>query len=125
LWQLKKLSTGEPLNEPQPLPENWGPIFGMSGFIDLIGDLSFVGIEDQGWVQVPGEAPTAPAQSTAAELAWAKAKELLAESDWAMLPDVPLHTGDKQLWQAYRKELREIRLRVGFPDNINWPVKPD
>ena len=124
LWQLKKLSTGEPLNNPQVLPENWGPIFGVSGFIDQIGDLSFVGIADQGWFQVEGDAPVAPPVSTPAELAWNQAKSLLAASDWSMLPDVPLLTGDKQLWQAYRKALREVRLQVGFPDNINWPVKP-
>jgi hypothetical protein len=23
MWQLKKLSTGEALNEPQDLPDNW------------------------------------------------------------------------------------------------------
>lgn len=124
MWQLKKLSTGEALNSPQPLPENWGPIFGMSGFIDQIGDLSFVGIEDQGWFQVAGEAPAAPPQSTSSELAWEAAKSLLAASDWTMLPDVPLHNGDRQLWQSYRKALREIRLQVGFPNNIVWPVKP-
>jgi len=124
LWQLKKLSTGEPLNSPQPLPENWGSIFGMSGFLDKIGDLSFVGVEDQGWFQVEGDAPAAPLQSTPAELAWNQAKLLLAESDWSMLPDVPLLNGDKQLWQAYRKALREIRLQSGFPNNIVWPVKP-
>ena len=124
LWQLKKLSTGEPLNSPQVLPENWGPIFGMSGFIDQIGDLSFVGIMDQGWFQVGGDAPAAPPVSTPAELAWEVAKSLLVASDWSMLPDVPLTKGDKLQWQAYRKALREIRLQVGFPDNINWPVKP-
>jgi Phage tail assembly chaperone protein len=123
LWQLKKLSTGEPLNSPQPLPENWGSIFGMSGFLDKIGDLSFIGIEDQGWFQVEGEVPVS-AEATPAELAWNQAKLLLAESDWAMLPDVPLLNGDKQLWQAYRKALREIRLQSGFPNNIVWPVKP-
>jgi hypothetical protein len=124
LWQLKKLSSGEALNEPQLLPENWGPIFGMSGFLDKIGDLSFVGIEDQGWFQVEGNAPAAPPQSTPGELAWEAAKSLLAASDWAMLPDVPLLNGDRQLWQAYRKALREIRLQSGFPNNIVWPVKP-
>ena len=31
LWQLKKLSDGSALSEPQPLPENWGPIFGLHG----------------------------------------------------------------------------------------------
>jgi len=96
----------------------------MSGFIDQIGDLSFVGIEDQGWFQVEGDAPVAPPVSTPGKLAWQTAKSLLAASDWSMLPDVPLTNGNKQLWQSYRKALREIRLQAGFPDNINWPSKP-
>jgi len=37
LWQLKNLSTNEALNEPQRLPENWGPIFGMAGIQDRLG----------------------------------------------------------------------------------------
>jgi len=125
LWQLKKLSTGEALNEPQKLPENWGPIFGLHGFIDQLGDLSWLGeaYADQGWVVV-GEAPAEPAQSSEAELAWEKAKQLLCDSDWSMLPDVPLTKGDKALWAAYRKGLREVRLQAGFPADIQWPSKP-
>lgn len=125
LWQLKKLSTGEALSEPQKLPENWGPIFGLHGFIDQLGDLSWLGeaYADQGWVVV-GEAPAEPAQSNEAELAWEKAKQLLRESDWSMLPDVPMTKGDKTLWTAYRKGLREIRLQSGFPTDIQWPISP-
>ena len=125
LWQLKKLSTGEVLNEPQKLPENWGPIFGLHGFIDQLGDLSWLGeaYADQGWFVV-GEAPAEPAQSTPAELAWEKAKRLLRESDWSMLPDVPMNKAQKALWAAYRRELREIRLHAEFP-NMSWPVAPE
>lgn len=126
MWQLKNLKTGEALNEPQKLPENWGPIFGLQGFIDKIGDLSWLGpdYENMGWVVV-GEAPPGPAQSTKAELEWEKAKQLLRDSDWSMLPDVPMTVGEKQGWIAYRKGLREIRLQAGFPDNIQWPKSPD
>jgi len=125
LWQLKKISTGETLNEPQKLPENWGPIFGLHGFIDQLGDLSWLGeaYADQGWFVV-GEAPAEPAQSTPAELAWEKAKRLLRESDWSMLPDVPMNKTQKALWAAYRRELREIRLHAEFP-NMSWPVAPE
>ena len=65
LWQLKKLSSGESLNEPQLLPENWGPIFGMAGFADRIGDLSWLGeaYNDIGWVIV-GDAPPEPQPET-------------------------------------------------------------
>ena len=126
MWQLKKLSTGEALNAPQKLPENWGPIFGLAGIQDQLGDLSWLGeaYADQGWVVV-GDAPAEPAQSTEAELAWEKAKQMLRESDWSMLSDVPMNKTQKALWVAYRKELREIRLQSEFPSNIIWPVIPE
>jgi len=125
LWQLKKLSTNEALNEPQKLPENWGPIFGMSGIQEQLGDLSWLGdaYADQGWFVV-GESSADPATSSAAELEWEKAKTLLAQSDWSMLSDVPMTAGDKALWIEYRRALREIRLQVGFPSAIQWPSKP-
>jgi hypothetical protein len=125
LWQLKKLSDGSALSEPQPLPENWGPIFGLHGFIDQIGDLSWLGeaYNDMGWVEV-GDAPPAPAPSSAANLAWDRAKKMLAESDWAVLPDVPMTAGDRDSWIAYRKSLREIKLHPDFP-NMDWPKAPE
>lgn len=125
MWQLKKLSTGEALNEPQKLPENWGPIFGLAGIQDQLGNLSWLGeaYVDQGWVIV-GESLADPAQATQAELAWDKAKKMLAESDWAMLSDVPMTSGNKTLWIEYRRALREIRLQTGFPTDIQWPIRP-
>lgn len=126
LWQLKNLQTGEALNEPQKLPENWGPVFGMSGIVDQIGDLSWLGpdYENKGWVVV-GDAPADPVQSSKADLEWDRAKKMLAESDWAMLPDVPMTAGQKSAWIEYRRGLREVRLQAGFPDNIQWPAKPE
>ena len=126
LWQLKKLSTGEALNEPQKLPENWGPIFGLAGIQDQLGDLSWLGeaYADQGWVVV-GEEPADPVQATKAELAWEQAKQLLRDSDWTMLSDVPMTAGNKALWIEYRRALREVRLQSGFPSNIQWPAKPE
>jgi hypothetical protein len=126
LWQLKKLSSGEALNEPQRLPENWGPIFGLAGFIDKIGDLSWLGdvYNDTGWVIV-GDAPALPTESTKAELEWEKAKQRLRDSDWTMLSDVPMTSGDKALWIEYRRALRDIRLQAGFPNDIQWPVAPE
>jgi len=126
LWQLKNLKTGAALNEPQKLPENWGPIFGLAGIQDQLGDLTWLGADfaDQGWVVV-GDAPAAPAQSTEAELAWELAKKLLQESDWTMLSDVPMTKGDKALWIEYRRALREIRSQVGFPAGIVLPTRPE
>jgi hypothetical protein len=126
LWQLKKLSTNEALNEAGPLPNNWGPIFGMGGIQEKLADLSWLGeaYADQGWVQVEGEIAAEPT-STPSEIEWERTKGLLRDSDWTMLSDVPLTVGEKQNWIAYRKALREVRSQNGFPDNIIWPNKPE
>ena len=125
LWQLKKISTNVTLNEPQKLPENWGPIFGMAGIQDRLGDLSWLGesYADQGWFVV-GEDPDESNQATASDLAWARAKNLLQQSDWSMLSDVPMTAGNKASWIEYRKALRDIRLHPDFP-NMPWPVRPE
>lgn len=124
LWQLKRISTNQALNEPQNLPENWGPIFGLSGVKDKLGDLSWVGLEDQGWFEVEGTLPSSGVSSLS-DIEWNKAKGLLIDSDWSMLPDVPMTAGDKEKWIEYRKALREIKLQEGFPDTISWPAKPE
>lgn len=129
LWQLKNLTTNEPLNEPQPLPENWGSIFGLSGFIDKLDDLSWLGEEhaNTGWFVVgeEEESDAADEESSLRHAEWEKAKQLLRESDWTMLPDVPMSKGDKTLWIEYRKQLREIRSQAGFPFEIEWPLSPE
>lgn len=59
-----------------------------------------------------------------AEVAIARQNALLAESDWTQLADVPLSAEQKAAWATYRQQLRDITDQSGFPDNINWPVKP-
>ena len=124
LWQLKKLSTNEPLSEAGPLPSNWGPIFGMENIQENLGDLSWLGEDfaDQGWLQVEGEGLET---SSEAELVWEKAKQLLRDSDWAVLPDVIMFKELKDEWIEYRKVLREIQTQSGFPINVFWPKKPE
>lgn len=126
LWQLQKLSTNEALSTAGPLPENWGPIFGLSGIQEKIGNLSWLGeaYEDMGWVQVEGEAADTIPAATESEKAWEKAKQLLRDSDWAVLPDVPMSAGEKDDWIEYRRQIREIRLHVDFP-NMTWPASPE
>ena len=128
LWQLKNLKTNEYLNSPQPLPENWGPIFGLAGVKEKLNDLSWAGISDQGWFEV-GDAPdpvtVVVEPLSAAASAIKTAKQYLRDSDWSMLSDVPMTVGDKQKWIDYRKVLREIDLQEGFPDTISWPAMPE
>lgn len=90
-----------------------------------MGDLSWLGseYEDLGWFAV-ADAPPLPQTATPEEIAWDKAKKLLAESDWAMMPDVPLLDFQKQDWIEYRKALRNIRQHPEFP-NMDWPKAPE
>lgn len=123
MWQLKKLSTGEALNEPQRLPENWGPIFGMGGVVDRLGDLSWLGeaYADQGWVQVGEEAPI----PMTADEAHATIAERLRNTAWAVAEDdATITKGQRADWLAFRQELRNIPLQAGFPTNIVWPNEP-
>jgi len=48
---------------------------------------------------------------------------LLLQSDWRMLSDVPpRHSG--VTWTAYRQALRDVPQQGGFPNSINWPTAP-
>ena len=97
----------------------------MSGVKEKLGDLSWLGPEyaDKGWVEV--DETVTSIQSSPAEIAWQKAKDLLRESDWSVLPDVPMINEQRQEWIAYRAELRNVRSQQGFPENITWPIKPE
>lgn len=47
---------------------------------------------------------------------------LLKESDWTQVPDAPV---DADAWKVYRQALRDITNQAGFPDKIDWPIKPE
>jgi hypothetical protein len=48
--------------------------------------------------------------------------QLLADSDWTQLPDVPLAT--KEAWATYRQALRDLPEHPNWPDlnEADWPV---
>ena len=46
---------------------------------------------------------------------------LIAETDWMALSDVQM----TDEWAAYRQALRDVPEQPGFPDNIDWPEKPE
>lgn len=95
----------------------------------------------QGWVLVPSgyqigdsfdgvnwvsNAPTlTPEQIEAHKARDARAERdrLLSETDWTQAVDVPQAIKDK--WAPYRQALRDVPQQAGFPDNIQWPVKPE
>lgn len=51
-----------------------------------------------------------------------KRNNLLVESDWTQLPDVPLTNKDQ--WAIYRQQLRDITTQSGYPFNVIWPDLP-
>ena len=65
-----------------------------------------------------------PVVPSATEIALALRTQLLVNSDWTQLPDVPLSAEKKAQWATYRQALRDITDQSGFPDNINWPDIP-
>lgn len=48
---------------------------------------------------------------------------LLAETDWTQGEDIPVTI--KSAHKTYRQALRDVPQQAGFPDNIQWPVKPE
>ena len=50
--------------------------------------------------------------------------ELLRQTDWMMISDVPFSSTQKSEIKKYRKELRDIT-KQSDPFNITWPIKPN
>lgn len=98
----------------------------------------FVSSYAEQFIQVPDEAqngwlwdgqivspPSEPAVTQAEKMMSIRAYRnvLLSETDWTQAVDVPQATKDK--WAAYRQALRDVPQQAGFPDNIQWPTKPE
>lgn len=126
LWQLKRLSSGESLSEPQKLPENWGPVFGLANFEDKLGDLAWLGPDhvDTGWFHV-GDEPPPPEPASREDLIRQEAWDRLRESDWRMLPDEPIAAGSRAAWVEHRRELRRIHQTKHFPFGFELPTPPE
>lgn len=45
---------------------------------------------------------------------------LLQQTDWMALSDNTLTPE----YAAYRQELRDVTIQIGFPYNVDWPVEP-
>jgi len=126
LWQLKRLSSGEKLNEPQPLPENWGPVFGLANLEDKLGDLAWIGPDhvDTGWFHV-GDEPPPPEPASREDLIRQEAWDRLRECDYRVLPDEPILAGKRAEWVEHRRELRRIHQTKNFPLGFEIPKAPN
>ena len=121
MWQRRKLSTNEALSEPGPLPTNWGPIFGLEGIKDRIGDLSWVGSHyaDMGWVEL-----------TSAEQEAVRLAQVLArvseeqEVAAAALSNAVLTVDGKAAWLNFLLALDLVSLQVPVTETPNFPARP-
>jgi hypothetical protein len=120
LWQLKNPQTGENIGGLQPLPENWGPIFGMEGVKDRLGDLSWLGITDRCWVEVEADDPVNPVKQDIDDriaIFYEEANQKLANQT--------LTKGQWQSWIDYQQKLQNVPLQPGYPNEVRWPDKPE
>jgi len=46
----------------------------------------------------------------------------LKDSDWTQVSDAPVN---QVVWATYRQTLRDVPSQVGFPWEIQWPIKPE
>ncbi len=85
---------------------------------------NFVRLEDGEVVEV-----TEPPQPRLTEYSkWQiireKRNQLLVESDWTQMPDVPLTAEQRQAWRKYRQELRDLPQTFRKADEVVWPIPP-
>lgn len=60
-----------------------------------------------------------------AKAAREKRDELLAETDYLLMPDYPISSEALVALKMYRQALRDVPEQAGFPKTIEWPEKPE
>lgn len=64
-----------------------------------------------------------PTREESENVALLKRNSLLKDSDWTILPDSPFTEEQREIWKAYRQQLRDITKHKDFPD-VSFPEKP-
>ena len=67
--------------------------------------------------------PVISDEALAAE-ARSKRDQLLADTDYLLMPDYPIEPDRLAKVKIYRQALRDIPEQSGFPRTITWPEKP-
>jgi hypothetical protein len=125
LWQLKNINTNEVLIEPGPLPQNWGPIFGLEGFKDKLGDLSWVGMPDKGWFEIEVSDKVIETNEKK-QLIDSQIEKMLSDSLHMVAADnLNITKQQRAEWIEYRQKLKEIYLQSNYPLEVYWPKKPE
>lgn len=60
-----------------------------------------------------------------AKAAREKRDQLLAETDYLLMPDYPISSEALVALKTYRQSLRDVPEQAGFPSKIEWPEKPE
>ena len=48
--------------------------------------------------------------------------QLLKDSDWTQVTDIPFTKAVKTSWANYRQALRDITVQAEFPTTVAWPI---
>ena len=121
-WQLKRLSTGEALNEPQDLPDNWKNISSLKGSIDRLNDLAWAGHPDMGWFEVDVLDPVVDIQKVVDDQI---AHFLMETAPMVAMDNISMTKAERQAWMDYRQQLQEIPLNPDYPNEVFWPTRPE
>jgi hypothetical protein len=125
LWYLKDLKTNQTIIEPTPLPENWGPILGLSGFKDKLNDLSWVGMPDKGWFEVEVSDIEIEIKEKKQLIDFQIEKELNESLHMVASDNLNVTKQQRIKWIEYRQQLKEIYLQPDYPLEVYWPKKPE
>jgi len=74
------------------------------------------------------EIPDMPTVDTIEHLKQTRKEErnqLLAETDWIVTKSLESGEAVPDEWKQYRQALRDIPSQPNFPDDIEWPTKPE
>ena len=121
-WQLKRLSTGEALNEPQDLPDNWKNISSLKGSIDRLNNLAWAGHPDMGWFEVDMPEPVVDQKKFIDDQI---AHFLMETAPMVAMDNISMTKAKRQEWMDYRKKLQEIPLNPDYPNEVFWPTRPE
>lgn len=51
--------------------------------------------------------------------------QMLIDSDWVMVEAQATNSEVPEDWASYRQALRDLPQQAGFPENVEWPIRPD
>lgn len=122
MWQLKRLSTNEVLSEAGPLPNNWGPIFGLHGFLDKLGDLSWLGLSyvDMGWVELADTEKKALKEAEVMDRV--NSEKSIANT---ALSSLKITIEGKMAWVEYLLALDAVCRCPDFDRDPKFPIRPN